>query len=135
VSAGGCGGYCRSTLCCSASTAACNYRMVVTIFVVFVDCGDSSNCSTHLILFRRFSILHANLYSVDSFSCSFPPVSSYCCVSVSVYCMNYPCSTLNFSSKYFSNFYYMVLSPCRLAPLAMDQVLILVVLFKPSSCC
>ena len=38
----------------------------MTIFVVFVVCGDSSNCSMHLSLIRRFSNLYAYFYNIDS---------------------------------------------------------------------
>jgi hypothetical protein len=51
--------YCdfSSTFSSNAAKSACNCLTVVTILVVFVVCGESSSCSTHLILLRRFSIL------------------------------------------------------------------------------
>jgi hypothetical protein len=51
--------YCdlSSTFSSNAARSACNCLTVVTILVVFVVCGESSSCSTHLILLRRFSSL------------------------------------------------------------------------------
>ena len=63
------------TICsCSSATSVCSFLTVVTIFVVFVVYGDCSNYSTHLILFRRFSILYPYFCSVISTSVSFPSV-------------------------------------------------------------
>jgi hypothetical protein len=61
------------------ATSAYSYLTVVTIFVVLVVYGDSSIYSTHLILFRRFSILYAYFYRADSCSTSFPTVFPFCC--------------------------------------------------------
>ena len=58
--------------CYSVATSTYSYRTVVTILVVLVVYGDSSNCSTHLSLLRRFSSLYAYFYSVESFSDSLP---------------------------------------------------------------
>jgi hypothetical protein len=55
-------------LACNVAMSDCSCLTVVTIFVVFVDCGESSSYSTHLILFRRFSILYAYFCSVVSSS-------------------------------------------------------------------
>jgi hypothetical protein len=70
-----------STLSSNAAKSACNCLTVVTILVVFVVCGESSSCSTHLILLRRFSILYACFYNAVSISCVFmllPP--SFCII-------------------------------------------------------
>jgi hypothetical protein len=50
------------------ATSSYSYFTVVTIFVVLVVCGDSSNCSTHLSLLRRFSNLYPCFCSVVSMS-------------------------------------------------------------------
>jgi hypothetical protein len=62
------------TCFCSAATFDCNYRTVMTIFVVLAVPGESSSYSTHLILFRRFSILYAYFCSVGTGSSSLPAV-------------------------------------------------------------
>jgi hypothetical protein len=78
--------------------SACNYLTVVTILVVFVDYGESSSCSTYLILFRRFSNLYACFCMVVSRSCVLslvvPSVSVFCGID----CMYYSYSALNFLS-------------------------------------
>jgi hypothetical protein len=62
----------------NAATFTCNYRTVVTIFVVLAVPGASSSYSTHLILLRRFSILYAYFCSVGTGSSSLPVVLPYC---------------------------------------------------------
>jgi hypothetical protein len=66
------------TCFCSAATFDCNYRTVMTIFVVLAVPGESSSYSTHLILLRRFSILYAYFCSVGTGSSSLPAVFPYC---------------------------------------------------------
>jgi hypothetical protein len=90
--AGDCGGDYPSTFCCNSATAVCNCRTVVTILVVLVVWGDSSSCSTQRILLRRFSILYAYFYNVDSLSRSVPLVGSTCGVFVRIYSTNSVCS-------------------------------------------
>jgi hypothetical protein len=58
--------------CYSVATSTYSYRTVVTILVVLVVYGDSSNCSTHLSLLRRFSSLYACFYIMESLSDSVP---------------------------------------------------------------
>ena len=67
------GGIYVFAICCyNVATSTYNYRTVVTILVVLVVYGDSSNCSTHLSLLRRFSSLYACFYIAESFSDSVP---------------------------------------------------------------
>jgi hypothetical protein len=67
------GGIYVFAICCySVATSTYNYRTVVTILVVLVVYGDSSSCSTHLSLLRRFSSLYACFYIAESLSDSVP---------------------------------------------------------------
>ena len=77
------------TCFCSAATFDCNYRTVMTIFVVLAVPGESSSYSTHLILLRRFSILYAYFCIVDSVSCSLSAVFPYDYVANSDFAAKY----------------------------------------------
>jgi hypothetical protein len=130
--------YCdlSSTFSSNAAKSACNCLTVVTILVVFVVCGESSSCSTHLILLRRFSILYACFYIVASNSCVLCSVGgAICTVGCYCYCLsNYSWSTLNFSSMNCSNFIFNCSSPYRSDPVDGDATSLLMAFFMPSIC-
>ena len=78
-------GSCPSTYCSKFATSDCNCRTVVTIFDAFVVCGGSSNYSTYLILFLRFSSLYAYFCSRDSVPLSLSSVLLFCYGGVGCY--------------------------------------------------
>jgi hypothetical protein len=111
----------------------CNYLTVVTILVVFVDYGESSSCSTYLILFRRFSSLYACFCMVASRSCVVlllvPSVNVFC----GIYCTYYSYSALNFLSMYISMPYRILSSPSRSNPSVEEPPCLLMVCCIPST--
>ena len=94
--------YWQSTFYYNAATSVCSCLTVLTIFVVFVVYGDSSSCSTHLNLLRRFSILYAYFYTIASVSCVL-----YCALSGAIV-FYFVC--LFSLSCYICNCYYMNIS-------------------------
>jgi hypothetical protein len=116
------------------ATSSYSYFTVVTIFVVLVVYGDSSNCSTHLSLFLRFSNLYPCFCSVVSISDVFGSLFSPVLLIYGVYFRSFSWNILNLSSKYRSILYLSFSSPSRSNPLVWDPTTLVMVFLIPSTC-
>jgi hypothetical protein len=116
------------------ATSSYSYLTVVTIFVVLVVYGDSSSCSTHLSLFRRFSNLYPCFCSVVSMSDVFWSLFSPILLVFVVYFRSCSWNILSLSSRYRSIFYLSFSSPSRSIPLFWDSTSVVTVFLIPSTC-
>jgi hypothetical protein len=117
------------------ATSSYSYFTVVTIFVVLVVCGDSSSCSTHLSLFRRFSSLYPCFCSVVSISDVFCVLFSPVLFAYVGYFRSLSWIVLSLLSIYKSIFYLSFSSPARSIPLFWDSTSVVTVFLIPSTCC
>ena len=124
-------------LSCYSKVATSSYShfTVVTIFVVLVVCGDSSSCSTHLNLLRRFSNLYPCFCSVVSISDVFCALFSPVLFAYVGYFRSLSWIVLSLLSRYRSIFYLSFSSPARSIPLFWDSTSEVTVFLIPSTCC